>query len=259
MAEVIALTGVCVRFGGVQALDGVSFTVGAGESLSLIGPNGAGKTTVLNAISGFVRPHAGSIVAGGSPPVQLLRAPAHRRASLGIARTFQNSRLFGDMRVLDQVMCGGFGTTRPRPLGTLARGPRFLRDDEALRVEALEMLEALDLADAWARPISALPSGHRKLVDLARALMSRPRLLMLDEIAAGLSGEEKQRLLAFVDARRERDSFALIVIEHDLDFIRAIATRAVVLDHGRPLASGSVDDVLARADVLQAYVGEAVA
>jgi branched-chain amino acid transport system ATP-binding protein/branched-chain amino acid transport system permease protein len=246
---------VVVRFGDVRALDSVSFSIAPGERMSLIGPNGAGKTTMVNAISGFVRPVQGSMRGFGPPPVDLMKTRVHRRVDLGIARTFQSSQLFGDLRVIDQVMFGGFAATRTRALGGLFRTPAFLREDERLRGDAMTVLEALDLAGSWRKRVSELPSGHRKLVDLARALISRPKLLMLDEIAAGSSAAEKSALLELIDRRRRADGFALIVIEHDLEFIRAIAETAVVLAHGRRIAAGDIDSVLASEAVLEAYVG----
>jgi branched-chain amino acid transport system ATP-binding protein/branched-chain amino acid transport system permease protein len=251
----IEIRDIVVRFGDVKALDGVSFSVAPGERLSLIGPNGAGKTTMVNAISGFVRPASGSMRGFGPPPVNLLKTRIHRRVDLGIARTFQASQLFGDLRVIDQVMFGGFAASKARPFGTLLRTPAFLSEDESLRADAMAMLAALDLAGSWRKRVSELPSGHRKLVDLARALMTKPKLLMLDEIAAGSSAEEKSGLLEFVERRRELEGFALIVIEHDLEFIRTIADTAVVLAHGRPIAAGDIESVLASEVVLEAYVG----
>jgi ABC-type branched-subunit amino acid transport system ATPase component len=254
-AALIEVRDIVVRFGDVRALDSVSFAIAPGERMSLIGPNGAGKTTMVNAISGFVRPVQGSMSGFGPPPVDLMKTRIHRRVDLGIARTFQGSQLFGDLRVIDQVMFGGFAATRTRPFGALVRTPGFLREDERLRADAMAVLEALDLAGSWDKRVSELPSGHRKLVDLARALISRPKLLMLDEIAAGSSREEKSGLLELIERRRQADGFALIVIEHDLEFIRQVADTAVVLAHGRPIAAGDIETVLASEVVLEAYVG----
>jgi branched-chain amino acid transport system permease protein len=254
--RLLEATGISVAFGGVVAVDDVNFAVDAGARVAIVGPNGAGKTTLLNAISGLVRPRAGSIMVEGVK-ADLTRLSPAKRASLGIGRTFQHSELFGGqgLTVGDQLLCGAYARTRYTILGALLRTPAMLREERRVLAEAEELLRELDLESVAYRQIEELAGPDRRLVDLARALMSKPRLLLLDEIAAGMSVEAKQRLARYLRAKCLKDGMALVVIEHDIEFVRSLAERVVVLSEGAVLAEGTPDDVFARAEVMEAYVG----
>lgn len=247
---------ITVRFGGIQALDNVAFEVRPGECLAVIGPNGAGKSTLLNVLSGLVKPTQGSL---RYLDHNLLRARTSARSRLGIARTFQHSDLFADLTVIDQLLCGAGSRARYGFWSALLRSRRFLASEGEIRAESLRLLERLGI-EAWAhaRP-ERLPGPHRRLVDLGRALMMHPKLLLLDEIAAGLTADEKQNVLAIVREERQESGASVIVIEHDLDFVRSIAETALVLSFGRVIAYGPIGEVLSRPDVLLAYTGEVAA
>jgi ABC-type branched-subunit amino acid transport system ATPase component len=246
---------ICVSFGGVQALAGVSFSVPEQGALSLVGPNGAGKTTVLNVVSGLARPTSGRL-AFGAEKIDLLRSPARVRSGLGIARTFQHTQLFDGMTLLDQLMCGGYARSGYGLPSALARMPRCIRSEKTLTSEAYEILSDLDMTEYALLPTSSIPGALRRLGDIGRALMCRPRLLLLDEVAAGLSDVEKTRLIEVIRRYRASGHFAVVLIEHDLDFVRALAEEVVVLVDGKVLAAGGTREVLARGDVLSAYIGE---
>ena len=248
----LKISGLSVDFKGVRAVDKVSFSLPSGGSLALIGPNGAGKTTLLNAISRLVRPSEGEIVYRGA---EITTVPAWRSRTMGIARTFQDSRLCPELTVLDQVLSGDSGYHRYGLGQALLRSGRFLRAEANVADRSREILGLFGLSDMLRAYPSELPSAHRRLVDLARALVSETSLLLLDEIGAGLDKSAKLRLAGLLsDLRRER-KLTLIVVEHDMDFVRAVCDRCVALDHGRLVTAGSVDEVLTSASVALAYIG----
>jgi ABC-type branched-subunit amino acid transport system ATPase component len=252
--EILGLDAVRVRFGGNVAVDGVSLAVAAGSILGLVGPNGAGKTTLFNAISGLVRVSAGRIVLhrdGG--PVELTRVGAWRRPGLGIGRTFQDSRLIEHLPVIDQL-CSGALCRGGGPLGAVLRGPRFLRREGELVDDAMAILDGLGIADRATTSIDVLSAPERRLVDLGRAMMSRPDILLLDEISAGMPPEDREMVTRYVrDAARSGTT--VIFVEHDMAFVRRLADRVVVMAEGAVLADGEPGEVLRRADVLEAYIG----
>jgi branched-chain amino acid transport system ATP-binding protein len=244
-----------VRFGNLVVFSDLHLAVEPGAIKGIIGPNGAGKTTLLNAITGSVRPSSGSI-RFGPDAVELTTKQPHTRIRLGIGRTFQHSNLFNGLTVLDQLLCGGYFGVRPRPFGVLLRTPAFLRDERELLHRAHSVMERLELTRfAHLRP-ERLPGATHRLVDLARALMAQPKLLLLDEIAAGTTLAERSRVIDIVrDCRRS--GMSILVIEHDLQFIRELADESIVLAEGREVASGETSEVLSRPEVLEAYVGKA--
>jgi branched-chain amino acid transport system ATP-binding protein len=246
-------TDITKRFAGITALDGVSITVEDGESVGLIGPNGAGKTTFFNCLLGLLRPEAGRVVFAGQ---DITRAPVYRRAKLGFARTFQRIELFAGMTVRDHLLVA----ERAR-LGT----GRFWKDvlnlskptaDELARTErTLELLELQDVADA---AVEALSLGRARLVEVGRALMTEPTLLLLDEPSSGLDARETEALADTLRAVQAERGTAVLLVEHDVDFVRSFSTRLSVLDFGTLIASGPTAEVLADDAVRRAYLGELV-
>jgi branched-chain amino acid transport system ATP-binding protein len=243
-----------VRFGGIVALDGVSFSVEPGSIVGLIGPNGAGKTTLFNCLSRLYDCDRGEITFDG---VALLPLPRHRVAGLGIGRTFQNVALFQSMSVLENVLLGAHCRGRSGFFANALRLPRVAPEEEASRARAEEILRLLDLAPLAHRLVSDLPFGTRKRVELARALAAQPRLLLLDEPASGLNHEEVGELGRLVGELRERLRLTVLLVEHHMSLVMAISDRVVALNFGRVIAQGAADEVRRHPDLIQAYLGTA--
>ena len=241
-----------VRFGGIVALDGVSFDVAAGRIVGLIGPNGAGKTTLFNCVSRLYKCDSGDIVFDGR---SLLAAPRHRVASLGIGRTFQNLALFRSMTVLENVMVGSHCRTRSGFLANALRLPRAARDDERAADKARSLMALLGLEPVAGRRVSELPFGTQKRIELARALAAEPRLLLLDEPASGLNHEEVSELGALIREVRSRLGLTVLLVEHHMSLVMAVSDRVVALNFGRRIAEGTPDEVRGHPEVVSAYLG----
>ena len=241
-----------VRFGGIVALDDVSFDVARNCIVGLIGPNGAGKTTLFNCVSRLYRCDCGDIVFDGK---SLLCVPRHRIAALGIGRTFQNLALFGTMTVLDNVMIGHHCRIGSGFLSNALRLPRVGRDESAATDKARALVEFLGLKAVAGARVSDLPVGTQKRVELARALASDPTLLLLDEPASGLNHEEVGVLGAVIRDIRDRLGVTILLVEHHMNLVMSISDRVVALDFGRKIAEGTPDEVRAHPEVIQACLG----
>jgi branched-chain amino acid transport system ATP-binding protein len=250
----LALENVSRFFGGVRAVDGVSFTVAAGSVHALIGPNGAGKTTVLNLISGLMPLTDGRILLAG---IRIDTLPAHRIAALGVRRTFQNIRLFPAMSALDNVIVGRHTQRRDGLLGRLVAPPSAARTDARLRRAAAEVLERVGLGGRMEVRAGDLAYGEQRRLEIARALAGEPRLLLLDEPAAGMPYGEMMDLMALVRSLAIAGQ-TILLIEHNMELVMNVSDRITVLDFGRVIAEGTPAEVSANADVIAAYLGSEV-
>jgi branched-chain amino acid transport system ATP-binding protein len=253
---VLQVSGLRMAFGGIVAVDDVGFSVQPGTVHALIGPNGAGKTTVLNCISRFYTPQRGSVqFHDGQASHDLLARPAHRIAPLGIARSFQNLELFAELSVFDNVLIARSIAMRANLVEALLRLPRQRREEVAERAHTAQILDTLGLSAQAQVPVRDLAYGTQKLVELARAMALNPKLLLLDEPAAGMNNREIEALGHTLKALQQRSGAALLLIEHSMPLVMSISDTITVMHNGRFLAEGTPREIERHPEVVAAYLG----
>jgi len=247
-------SGLSMRFGGLLAVNGVGLTVQEKQVVSMIGPNGAGKTTVFNCLTGFYKPTAGTILLDGEP-IQGLAG--HEIARKGVVRTFQNVRLFKEMTAVENLLVAQHRHLNTNFLSGLFKTPAYRRSEREALEYAEHWLEAVDLKAFANRPAGTLAYGQQRRLEIARCMMTRPRILMLDEPAAGLNPKETEDLKALIGVLRNEHNATVLLIEHDMKLVMSISDHIVVINQGTPLADGTPEQIRDNPDVIKAYLGEA--
>jgi len=253
--SILELKATTIKFGGLVAVNEVSFELNKGDLFGLIGPNGAGKTTCFNIITGVYKPTSGEILFNGN---SITGTPSNKIAKLGICRTFQNIRLFKALSVLENVVVGGFLRHHTGLFSALAYLPPSIHETEHLRNEAMELLKVVNLDQVAHVRSAELSYGMQRRLEIARAMATRPELLLLDEPAAGMNPLEKDELLKMVKKIRDEHGMTVLLIEHDMRFVMTLCERIVVLDHGEEIAQGPPSAIRNDPKVIAAYLGEAV-
>jgi branched-chain amino acid transport system ATP-binding protein len=254
-AKVLSGSDLTVRFGGLVAINSVSFDLAAGEILGIIGPNGAGKTTLFNLITGIYKASSGRILLGET---DLINLPSHRIAKLGVARTFQSSRLFADLSVLDNVIIGMHTQTRSNVIDALLMPRKAKRELEWASDEAGVLLKAVSrqLYEQRYRPAGELAQADRRRLEIARGLASKPKVLLLDEPSSGMDDRDTGNLIEDIrSVAAQRPDLALILIEHDMRLVAELPHRVIVMDYGQKIADGQFEDIRKMPRVLEAYLG----
>ncbi|MUV30408.1 high-affinity branched-chain amino acid ABC transporter ATP-binding protein LivG [Burkholderia thailandensis] len=251
--EMLKVSALQMRFGGLLAVDGIDFDVRRDEVFAIIGPNGAGKTTVFNCIGGFYRPTAGSVVLDGHSIGGLT---SHLVARKGLVRTFQNIQLFKSLTVVENLLVAQHRQVKSGLLHGLFATPAYRRAERDALERAAMWLERMNLTAVANRPAGTLSYGHQRRVEIARCMITNPRLLMLDEPAAGLNPQEKVELQQLIDRLRREFGISVLLIEHDMSLVMGVSDRILVMEHGRPITIGKPDEVRNDPRVIKAYLGE---
>jgi branched-chain amino acid transport system ATP-binding protein len=251
-APLLEISNLSVRFGGLTALSNFNFSLAPGELIGLIGPNGAGKTTTFNVVTGVYAPSSGAVRLGG---IQLAGRKPFRTNRLGVARTFQNIRLFGGLSVLDNVIVAFGQSLRHGFAEVVLRTPRSTRQERQCEEHAMDLLKTFALDDRADAPASSLAYGQQRRLEIARALATGPKILLLDEPAAGMNPQEKRELMDLIRFIRDRFSLGIWLIEHDMQLVMGICERITVLDHGETIAVGTPREVQNNQKVIDAYLG----
>ncbi|WP_312960428.1 high-affinity branched-chain amino acid ABC transporter ATP-binding protein LivG [Stutzerimonas nitrititolerans] len=251
---ILEVRGLTMRFGGLLAVNEVALRVDDKQVVSMIGPNGAGKTTVFNCLTGFYQPTAGEILLGGEA-IQAL--PGHKIARKGVVRTFQNVRLFKDMTAVENLLVAQHRHLKTGFIAGLLKTPAFRRSERDAMDFAAHWLEQVNLTDVANRPAGTLAYGQQRRLEIARCMMTRPRILMLDEPAAGLNPRETEDLKALIAMLRDEHGVTVLLIEHDMKLVMSISDHIYVINQGTPLANGSPEQIRNNPDVIKAYLGEA--
>ena len=255
MSALLELRGVSLSFGGLRVLDELDLHVDEGEIVSVIGPNGAGKTTLFNIVTGLYRPDEGEILLGGESIVGL---ETNAIAKRGVARTFQTIRLFLNMTVKENVMVATYGKTRVGPLRSILKTPAARREEREVAQLAEEKLAFFGqrlMGYRWDQPAYSLSYANRRRLEIARATATNPRILLLDEPAAGMNPKETQEITELIGTLRTDGGYTILVIEHDMHVVEGISDRVVALDHGVKIAEGTFEEVATSPRVVEAYLG----
>lgn len=247
------VSGLTMRFGGLLAVDNVEFDVKKDEVFAIIGPNGAGKTTVFNCIGGFYKPTTGQIYMDGKA---IAGQPSHKVARHGLVRTFQNVRLFKSLTVLENLLVAQHTHMVTGLVQGLFKLPSYRRSEEQAMNNALQWLDFMDIRQYANREAGNLAYGHQRRLEIARCMITKPRLLMLDEPAAGLNPQEKRDLQVLIDQLRHEFDVAVLLIEHDMSLVMGVSDRILVMEHGKPIITGLPDEVRTDPRVIKAYLGE---
>ncbi|BAU73460.1 high-affinity branched-chain amino acid ABC transporter ATP-binding protein LivG [Metapseudomonas furukawaii] len=250
---ILEVSGLTMRFGGLLAVNGVGLTVNEKQVVSMIGPNGAGKTTVFNCLTGFYQPTSGSIRLDGE---QIEALPGHKIARKGVVRTFQNVRLFKEMTAVENLLVAQHRHLNTNFLAGLLKTPGFRRSEREAMDYAALWLDKVNLTDVANRPAGTLAYGQQRRLEIARCMMTRPRILMLDEPAAGLNPKETDDLKALIAMLRNEHNVTVLLIEHDMKLVMSISDHIYVINQGTPLADGTPEQIRNNPDVIKAYLGE---
>lgn len=258
MAPVLEVIDLCMSFGGLRALDDLSLQVNEGEIVALIGPNGAGKTTFFNCVTGIYVPTSGEIflASANGTPIKLNGKKPHRITALGMARTFQNIRLFGEMTVLENVMVGRHCRTHSGILGAILRDRETRREERESIAKSYSLLGEVGLQELWNEKARNLAYGAQRRLEIARALATEPHMLLLDEPAAGMNPQETQELEILIRHIRENMRVSILLIEHDMGMVMSLSDRIYVMEYGSRIASGTPAEIRANPRVIKAYLGE---
>jgi ABC-type branched-chain amino acid transport systems, ATPase component len=251
--KVLETKDLCIQFGGLTAVSNLNLSIEDGEIVSLIGPNGAGKTTAFNMITGVYTPTSGSVLYRNQ---EIQGKRPDRITAMGLARTFQNIRLFKEMTVLDNVLVAGDLHYKPKMLTSVLGLPHSRKADKALREEGMALLEEVGLADHHQDIASSLPYGQQRRLEIARALATKPQLLLLDEPAAGMNPRESDDLTVFIEQVRTRHKLAVLLIEHHMQLVMDISDHIYVLEYGNTIAYGKPEHIQNNPAVIKAYLGE---